>query len=209
MVRTATYASSAVADVGVSTHTAPENMAALAPARPSCSDPAIGCPGTYLGSSTAATIDALTLPTSVTQPAVAASASLTATATPPTGVATTVSSALGSKSPTTSATPRSMASASTPAARSTPVMCQPCSRSANATEPPIRPSPTTLARRAPVPLIAAVSPVPLIAAVSPVPLIAAVSPVPLIAAVSPAARRRRGGTRAGALGGAARSARAP
>ena len=44
--RTAANACGSVAAVGVSTHVAPWNISALAPASPSCSEPAIGWPPT-------------------------------------------------------------------------------------------------------------------------------------------------------------------
>ena len=49
MDRTEANASSSVAAVGVSTHTAPSNRSASAPSTPSCSDPAIGWPPTNRG----------------------------------------------------------------------------------------------------------------------------------------------------------------
>ena len=59
--------SSVVAGRGQHPHGAREEVGS-APSIPSCSEPAIGWPPTKRGSSTASTIDALTLPTSVTIP---------------------------------------------------------------------------------------------------------------------------------------------
>ena len=67
-VATAANVVSAVAGVGVSTHTAPLNIAPSAPSSPSSSLPAIGWPPTKRASSTASTIVPLTPPTSVTTP---------------------------------------------------------------------------------------------------------------------------------------------
>ena len=67
---TAANVASAVPAVGVRTHTAPLNIAPSAPSSPSSSLPAIGWPPTKRGSSMAAATVPLTLPTSVTTPAV-------------------------------------------------------------------------------------------------------------------------------------------
>ena len=88
---------SAVRGPGVSTHTAPLNIVPSAPSRPSSSLPAIGCPPTKRGSSTAAPIAPFTLPTSVTTPEVSANARPTASATASTGTATKVSAASASR----------------------------------------------------------------------------------------------------------------
>lgn len=71
---------SAVAVFGVSTQTAPLNIPASAPSRPSNSDPAIGWPPTNRGSSTSAAIEPFTDPVSVTRPVVLASARRTCSA---------------------------------------------------------------------------------------------------------------------------------
>ena len=75
---TAANVVSAVSAVGVSTQTAPSNIAASAPSSPSSSDPAMGWPAQNRGSATAAAMGPLTLPTSVTTPVVPASARRTA-----------------------------------------------------------------------------------------------------------------------------------
>ena len=77
MAATAENEASAVSATGVSTHTAPLNIEPSAPSRPSSSLPAIGWPPTKRGSSIAAAMVPLTLPTSVTTPAVSARARLT------------------------------------------------------------------------------------------------------------------------------------
>ena len=62
-------------------------------------------------------------------------------------MATTASSASGS-SPTASRAPSCLASAARPGSASRPVTCQPRARRPRPTEPPMRPVPTTRARRA-------------------------------------------------------------
>ena len=131
---------------GVSTHTAPTNIDASAPSSPSSSLPAIGCPPTKRASSIAATIPPFTLPTSVTIPTVSVSARLTWSASASTGVATNVIDASASR-PIASITSIASARSATTGSRSSPVTVQPRSRSAAPIDPPIRPSPMTLARR--------------------------------------------------------------
>ena len=97
--RTAAKTSGSVRPVGVRTQVAPTNRSALAPASPSCSEPAIGWPPTKRATavgraaSTACTTGDLTDPTSVTRGAPASSAAITTSATAPTGTATRVRSA--------------------------------------------------------------------------------------------------------------------
>ena len=101
---------------------------------PSCSDPAIGWPPTKRGSEIAATSGALTLPTSVTGPDVAASARRAAEGMADTGVATTVRSAPAS-SPTASSAPAATARAGRSASASVPLTYQPDARRAKADRP--------------------------------------------------------------------------
>ncbi len=137
---------SSVVPVGVSTQTAPAKRSGSAPSIPSCSEPAMGWPPMKRGSSTASTIDALTLPTSVTIPGPAANAARATSATARTGVARNVISAVGSP-PIASSAPSSRARAAVASSRSCPLTCQPWRRSASPMDPPISPVPTTAARR--------------------------------------------------------------
>ena len=142
--RTVAKVSSTVAVVGVSTQVAPSKRSALAAAMPSCSEPAIGWPPRKPGWSTAATTDALTLPTSVTTRWPASSRRRASPATAPTGVATIVRSEVGS-SPTASRAPRSTATSAFAGSRSVPTTTQPARRRASPIEPPISPVPTSVA----------------------------------------------------------------
>src|SRR6185437_10096532 len=141
------------AAVGVSTQVAPVNRSSSAPSSPTCSDPAIGWPPTNRGWGTAATTGPFTPATSVTTRSGrrfgSASSRLATAPTAPAGVATTASSASAS-SPTASTTPAARAARTRSASASSPVTCQPRARSARATDPPIRPAPTTRARRPPL-----------------------------------------------------------
>ena len=131
---------------GVSTQLVSTNIEASAPSRPSCSEPAMGWPPTNRLSSTADTTGTFTLPTSVTSPVGEASSALhTASAMCATGVATNVTSAAGSH-PAESMAPISRAIARRASSLSTPLTCQLRSRRAKPIEPPMRPTPTTVAR---------------------------------------------------------------
>ena len=148
--RTSWNAASEVLPLGVSTQTAPSKSEASAPSSPSCSEPAIGCPPTNLGSSTASTICRFTPPTSVTAArGQAARALRTSSTIEPTGVAMTTSSDRESM-PVASSAPRATARAASSWSRSWPVTCHPRSRRASPTDAPMRPVPTTVARRDPV-----------------------------------------------------------
>ena len=120
-------------------------MSALAPAMPSCSLPAIGCPPTKRGSLMSASKGAFTLPTSVTQPDVAVSASATASCVWLTAVATKVIWDPSSM-PVLSMAPISRAWARRSGSMSVPLTCQPAFRRAKPTDPPISPVPMTVAR---------------------------------------------------------------
>ena len=123
------------------------NMVAVAPSTPSCSDPAIGCPPINLLSLICCTMGCFTLPASVTTPrGDFSSASSTSGATVLTGVAIKVISASESH-PVASMASSSNARFRCVGFRSTPLTCQPFSRKASPIDPPMRPTPTTVARR--------------------------------------------------------------
>src|SRR5437879_1241421 len=104
----------------------------------------MGWPPTKRGWSTAATMGAFTLPTSVTIPPPARAARATS-ATAETGVATKMISASGSW-PSASRAPSSTARRARARSASTPVTCQPRARRARPMDAPISPVPRMAAR---------------------------------------------------------------
>ena len=107
--------------------------------------PAIGGPATKRASGTASAIGAFTDPTSVTTPLVVSRRRRTPSTTFDTGVATNDTSARPSM-PRESMKPRLSASVSRSESSSLPETCHPRARNAAATEPPMRPRPSTFAR---------------------------------------------------------------
>ncbi|CAB5033710.1 unannotated protein [freshwater metagenome] len=138
--------------MGVKTQVAPINNPGSLPARPSLSDPAIGCPPTNLNArsgrsdSMASMIGAFTEPTSVTTGAPASRDSIAISAIKPTGAAITKMSTIAAKSTTEgtveSSAPKDWASSNRSGLLSKPRTLTPVSRSARPIEPPISPTPT-------------------------------------------------------------------
>ena len=132
---------SSLPNVGVRTQTAPSKISWSAPSTPSCSEPAIGCPGMNRGSSMLRATVVFTLPVSVTMPFVSRRVLRISASRALAGTATKANSASASL-PTTSSTPSSNARSARLASISLPVMCHPLARRASEMEPPISPVPT-------------------------------------------------------------------